>query len=222
MGKLTKEGINSFKFFLAYSGSLAVDDAQLIHGFRRSKELGALPIVSCQLSSSFPVFLLYLADHAAFKSPYLLWRYRSTARMLQPCWMRSRGPLIVVSPALRATTSPDQPCLRCAAATRLLPATTLPFSASTATEGCLKITHYTVRLAQLAGAGINTEHCAHGWFGLCLDRASPTRGRISAAFRAQLGCMRTFPLGRNVNDNKDKNTHFGALFELGAAFCCAG
>ncbi|EIE27292.1 D-hydantoinase [Coccomyxa subellipsoidea C-169] len=48
MGKLTKEGINSFKFFLAYSGSLAVDDAQLIHGFRRSKELGALPIVHCE------------------------------------------------------------------------------------------------------------------------------------------------------------------------------
>ncbi len=47
MGKLTKEGINSFKFFLAYSGSLAVTDDQLINGFRRSRELGALPIVSC-------------------------------------------------------------------------------------------------------------------------------------------------------------------------------
>lgn len=47
MGKLAKEGINSFKFFLAYSGSLAVTDDQLINGFRRSRELGALPIVSC-------------------------------------------------------------------------------------------------------------------------------------------------------------------------------
>ncbi|CAL8462951.1 g2485 [Coccomyxa elongata] len=48
MGKLTKEGINSFKFFLAYSGSLAVTDDQLINGFRRSRELGALPIVHCE------------------------------------------------------------------------------------------------------------------------------------------------------------------------------
>ena len=51
MGKLSKEGINSFKFFLAYKGSLAVTDDQLIYGFRRSKELGALPIVSCHLLS---------------------------------------------------------------------------------------------------------------------------------------------------------------------------
>jgi len=58
MGKLVKEGLNSFKFFLAYSGSLAVTDDQLISGFRRSKELGALPIVSCRPSCSSHYFTL--------------------------------------------------------------------------------------------------------------------------------------------------------------------
>lgn len=45
MEKLTKEGINSFKFFLAYKGAMAVTDQQLLNGLRRSKELGALPMV---------------------------------------------------------------------------------------------------------------------------------------------------------------------------------
>ena len=67
MAKLTKEGINSFKFFLAYSGSLAVSDDQLIYGFRRSKELGALPIVSCQLSP----FSLLCSTHPRFNGTVL-------------------------------------------------------------------------------------------------------------------------------------------------------
>ena len=46
MEKLTEEGINSFKFFLAYKGAMAVTDQQLLSGLRRSKELGALPLVS--------------------------------------------------------------------------------------------------------------------------------------------------------------------------------
>ena len=56
MEKLTKEGINSFKFFLAYKGAMAVTDEQLLKGLRRSKELGALPMVShicSHLSSLF-------------------------------------------------------------------------------------------------------------------------------------------------------------------------
>jgi dihydropyrimidinase len=36
-------GINSFKFYLAYKGALMVSDEQLIQGFMRCKELGALP-----------------------------------------------------------------------------------------------------------------------------------------------------------------------------------
>ena len=45
MQKLTKQGINSFKFFLAYKGAMAVTDEQLLNGLRRAKELGALPMV---------------------------------------------------------------------------------------------------------------------------------------------------------------------------------
>lgn len=45
MEALTKEGINSFKFFLAYKGQLAVSEEHLIAGLKRSKELGALPLV---------------------------------------------------------------------------------------------------------------------------------------------------------------------------------
>ena len=56
MEKLTKEGINSFKFFLAYKGAMAVTDQQLLNGLRRSKELGALPMVwpfHCQRSTQW-------------------------------------------------------------------------------------------------------------------------------------------------------------------------
>ncbi len=45
MEALTREGINSFKFFLAYKGQLAVSEEHLIAGLKRSKELGALPLV---------------------------------------------------------------------------------------------------------------------------------------------------------------------------------
>ena len=45
MQKLTEQGINSFKFFLAYKGAMAVTDEQLLNGLRRAKELGALPMV---------------------------------------------------------------------------------------------------------------------------------------------------------------------------------
>ena len=45
MQKLTERGINSFKFFLAYKGAMAVTDEQLLRGLRRAKELGALPMV---------------------------------------------------------------------------------------------------------------------------------------------------------------------------------
>jgi dihydropyrimidinase len=47
MEALTKEGVNSFKFFLAYKGALAVAAEDLLAGLKRSKELGALPMVRC-------------------------------------------------------------------------------------------------------------------------------------------------------------------------------
>ncbi|GBF89372.1 dihydropyrimidinase [Raphidocelis subcapitata] len=48
MGELTKLGINSFKFFMAYKGALMVTDEELINGFSRCKELGALPQVHAE------------------------------------------------------------------------------------------------------------------------------------------------------------------------------
>ncbi|KAI8468148.1 MAG: hypothetical protein J3K34DRAFT_386464 [Monoraphidium minutum] len=48
MGELTKKGINSFKFFMAYKGALMVTDGELVSGFTRCKELGALPQVHAE------------------------------------------------------------------------------------------------------------------------------------------------------------------------------
>ena len=45
MGALAAEGVNSFKFFMAYKGAFQVDDLQLLRGLQRCKELGALPLV---------------------------------------------------------------------------------------------------------------------------------------------------------------------------------
>ncbi len=52
MGALAAEGINSFKFFMAYKGVFQVDDLQLLRGFQRCKQLGALP--QAQLSACPP------------------------------------------------------------------------------------------------------------------------------------------------------------------------
>lgn len=42
MADMVAEGINSFKFFLAYKNALMVTDEQLVKGMQRCKELGAL------------------------------------------------------------------------------------------------------------------------------------------------------------------------------------
>ena len=42
MEMLTAAGINSFKFFMAYKGVFQVSDEQMIAGFRKCKELGAI------------------------------------------------------------------------------------------------------------------------------------------------------------------------------------
>jgi dihydroorotase-like cyclic amidohydrolase len=49
MAVLVKEGINSFKFFMAYKGALQVTDEQLLHGLHRCKELGAIAQVHALL-----------------------------------------------------------------------------------------------------------------------------------------------------------------------------
>ena len=39
------KGVNSFKFFMAYKGALMVTDEELLKGFARCRDLGALPQV---------------------------------------------------------------------------------------------------------------------------------------------------------------------------------
>lgn len=49
MGILVKEeGINSFKHFMAYKGSIMADDETLVNSFRRCLELGAVPTVHAE------------------------------------------------------------------------------------------------------------------------------------------------------------------------------
>ena len=46
---LTAAGINSFKFFMAYKGIFQVSDEQMLAGFRKCKELGAIAQARCQM-----------------------------------------------------------------------------------------------------------------------------------------------------------------------------
>ncbi|CAI5496369.1 unnamed protein product [Closterium sp. Naga37s-1] len=48
MEEVVRRGINSFKFFMAYKGALQVDDQQLLDGFTRCKQLGAIPQVHAE------------------------------------------------------------------------------------------------------------------------------------------------------------------------------
>ena len=48
MATLVKEGINSFKFFMAYKGALMVTDEELVYGLQRCKELGAVTMVHAE------------------------------------------------------------------------------------------------------------------------------------------------------------------------------
>ncbi|MBT7670116.1 MAG: amidohydrolase family protein, partial [Bdellovibrionales bacterium] len=43
-----KHGITSFKFYLAYKNAIMVNDEELIAGFMRCKEIGALPMVHAE------------------------------------------------------------------------------------------------------------------------------------------------------------------------------
>lgn len=48
MSRLVSRGVNSFKFFMAYKGSLMVSDAELLSGFHRCREVGALAQVHAE------------------------------------------------------------------------------------------------------------------------------------------------------------------------------
>lgn len=48
MAAVTARGINTFKHFMAYKGSLMVNDEELFASFKRCAELGALPLVHAE------------------------------------------------------------------------------------------------------------------------------------------------------------------------------
>jgi dihydropyrimidinase len=56
MGELVREGITSFKMFMAYPGVLLVDDGQIFRGMRRASELGAL--VCMHAENGLPIDVL--------------------------------------------------------------------------------------------------------------------------------------------------------------------
>ena len=48
MAEVTDRGINTFKHFMAYKGSLMVDDDEMFSSFQRCGDLGALPLVHAE------------------------------------------------------------------------------------------------------------------------------------------------------------------------------
>jgi dihydropyrimidinase len=46
--EIVKQGLSSFKIFLAYKGALGVDDTELFHTLRLAKELGAIVTAHCE------------------------------------------------------------------------------------------------------------------------------------------------------------------------------
>ena len=45
---LTEQGVNSFKFFLAYKGALMVEDDEFLKGLQQCKKIGAVAMVHCE------------------------------------------------------------------------------------------------------------------------------------------------------------------------------
>lgn len=56
MGEVVKEGITSFKMFMAYPGVLHVDDGQIFRGMQRAQELGAL--ICMHAENGIPIDIL--------------------------------------------------------------------------------------------------------------------------------------------------------------------
>ena len=48
MAEVVKRGVNTFKHFMAYKGSLMVNDDEMYQSFLRCAELGALPLVHAE------------------------------------------------------------------------------------------------------------------------------------------------------------------------------
>lgn len=58
MEALAAAGVNSFKFFMAYKGILQVTDEQLLRGFAKCRQLGALPQVGLRQGRTNPSWTL--------------------------------------------------------------------------------------------------------------------------------------------------------------------
>ena len=65
MGKLVEQGLQSFKFFMAYKGKLQVSDELLAHAFRRCRQLGAIPLVRFSIPCSFHTVPFLLSTEEA-------------------------------------------------------------------------------------------------------------------------------------------------------------
>jgi len=70
MEKLAKlRGINSFKFFMAYKGALMVSDNELLEGFAKCKEIGALPQVHAENGDAVAKGQDYVFNTLGVKEP---------------------------------------------------------------------------------------------------------------------------------------------------------
>eukprot|EP01068_Selenidium_serpulae_P010488 Selendium_serpulae@DN5475_c0_g1_i1.p1 len=62
-------GVSSFKFFMAYKGALMVDDAELIQGMKRAKQLGALSMVHAENGDAVAEGQRVVADELRIRGP---------------------------------------------------------------------------------------------------------------------------------------------------------
>ena len=70
METLTKHGINSFKFFMAYKGALMVTDEELIKGLQRCKALQALPQVHAENGDAVEAGQRHVIDMLGITAPH--------------------------------------------------------------------------------------------------------------------------------------------------------
>lgn len=62
-------GINSFKFFMAYKGALMVTDSEMLQGFTKCKELGALPQVHAENGDAVAMGQDYVFNNLGITEP---------------------------------------------------------------------------------------------------------------------------------------------------------
>lgn len=62
-------GINSFKFFMAYKGALMVTDSEMLEGFRKCKELGSLPQVHAENGDAVALGQEFVFNELGIKEP---------------------------------------------------------------------------------------------------------------------------------------------------------